>query len=374
MNIMEASPEQRPALLESYLVQLASVVVGLPPAEIDPEATLRDLGLDSLMAMDIKQKIEDDLLLVIPVSDLIRGPSPRQLAEQLARSLLVNAGTSTALASSASVVAANGSDGSTAPATAVDIQTKLWFRRRTLSSKARLRLFCFPYGGGSDFTYRTWGDFVPEEIEVCPVKLPGREDRREERPFETFPPLLDALEQAMEPLLDKPFAFFGTSMGGLIGFELARRLRDARGLSPTCIFIAATPPPHRVASVTETLRAGMDSEASEMGRVDALRRLGLMTDSLLKHFELVEAFLPVMQADFRLMASFAYKEPAPVHCPISVFGGSDDMLIQHDDLKGWIRYTHGEFCSRTLSGDHMFVNSARERLLQAVAQDIARYS
>ncbi|WP_437515472.1 beta-ketoacyl synthase N-terminal-like domain-containing protein [Sorangium sp. So ce1099] len=354
---LDATPiAERPALIESYLLDQVSGVVSLPRAEIDPGASLRELGLDSLMAMELKQRIEKELGLAVPVVDLLRGPSPRELAGQIAGA--------SSLASS---------DGAPPTDTAVDARTKLWFRRRARSSVARLRLFCFPFGGGSDFAYRAWGDALGARVEVCPVKLPGREDRREEPPYESFPPLLDALERAIEPLLDRPFAFFGTSMGGIMGFELARRLEGARGRAPLHLFIAASPPPHGVTLVAESLRHAVDPAASEAARRHALQRLGLMSDSILDHPDLVEALLPVMRADLCLMSSYACAEREPVRCPISVFGGVDDALVRRDALADWSRYSRGELVLRMVPGDHMFVNSAREHVLKAVAQDLARF-
>ena len=37
-----------------------------------------------------------------------------------------------------------------------------------------LRLFCFPYAGGSSLIFHTWASSLPKNIEICPVELPGR--------------------------------------------------------------------------------------------------------------------------------------------------------------------------------------------------------
>src|SRR5438094_5975985 len=99
-------------------------------------------------------------------------------------------------------------------------------RRYTSSSysQARLRLFCFPYAGGGASIFRTWLNAFPSEIEVCPIQLPGRENRLLEPPFTQLPLLVQTLADALRLCLDLPFAFFGHSLGALISFELARRL------------------------------------------------------------------------------------------------------------------------------------------------------
>src|ERR1700687_677986 len=90
-----------------------------------------------------------------------------------------------------------------------------WISRRRPGPKTRLRLFCFPYAGAGALIFRTWPDGLPAEVEGCPVQLPGRGTRVAERPFTQLSPLIEALAQALAPLLDKPFAFFGHSLGSL---------------------------------------------------------------------------------------------------------------------------------------------------------------
>ena len=114
----------------------------------------------------------------------------------------------------------------------------------SLSPQARLRLFCFPYAGGSALMFRTWSNALPADVEVCPVQLPGRSTRLTERPFTELSPLIQVLAQALSPLLDKPFAFFGHSLGALVGFELARQLRRQYGVNPAapvCSPLAGAP-------------------------------------------------------------------------------------------------------------------------------------
>ncbi|MDQ3951623.1 MAG: thioesterase domain-containing protein, partial [Actinomycetota bacterium] len=89
----------------------------------------------------------------------------------------------------------------------------------------RVRLFCFPYAGGSAATYRTWSDVLPPDVEVQAVQLPGREWRLKEEPFRSVFPLVEELAVVLKDRFESPFAFFGHSLGALISFELARELR-----------------------------------------------------------------------------------------------------------------------------------------------------
>ena len=63
---------------------------------------------------------------------------------------------------------------------------------------ARLRLFCFPYAGGGAMIYRTWYQEFPASIDVCPVQLPGREQRLREKPYTRLEPLIEELAAGLE--------------------------------------------------------------------------------------------------------------------------------------------------------------------------------
>ena len=109
---------------------------------------------------------------------------------------------------------------------------------------ARLRLFCLPFAGGGASAYRLWAADLPAWVEVCPIQLPGREDRYGEPAFTSLIGLSRAMSREVTPFLDRPFAFFGHSMGALVGFELARALRHSKAPAPLAMFLAAYPAPH----------------------------------------------------------------------------------------------------------------------------------
>jgi medium-chain acyl-[acyl-carrier-protein] hydrolase len=100
-----------------------------------------------------------------------------------------------------------------------------WFLCQKPERRASLRLFCFPYAGGSASIFRGWAQHLPPTVEVCAIQLPGRGGRLLEPAITRMPRLIQAIAPAFVPYLDIPFAFFGHSMGTLISLELARYLR-----------------------------------------------------------------------------------------------------------------------------------------------------
>src|SRR5678816_3600650 len=114
-----------------------------------------------------------------------------------------------------------------------------WFVFPKPNPQARVRLFCFPYAGGTALTYRTWPEGLSRDIEVCAVQIPGRGIRMRERPFTDLQLLVRVISKVVQPYLDKPFAFFGHSMGALMAFELASVMQQERGIEPLHLFVSA---------------------------------------------------------------------------------------------------------------------------------------
>ncbi|BAY06230.1 thioesterase [Anabaena cylindrica FACHB-243] len=99
-------------------------------------------------------------------------------------------------------------------------------------------IFCFPYAGGSTSTYRQWSEILPSDIEVCPVQLPGRENKSMKFPFTHVTQLVENLLPVLIPYLDLCYAFFGHSMAALISFELARQIQKRHYLEPQHLFVS----------------------------------------------------------------------------------------------------------------------------------------
>ncbi len=83
-DILAAAPEvSRPHVMDAVREHLARVLA-LPPARIPPESRLNHLGLDSIMAIELKSAVEKALRVELPMAALLQGPSLSELAEVLA--------------------------------------------------------------------------------------------------------------------------------------------------------------------------------------------------------------------------------------------------------------------------------------------------
>lgn len=241
----------------------------------------------------------------------------------------------------------------------------LWITTFRPNPQALMRLFCFPYAGGTAAIFRTWADGVPEAVEVCAVTLPGRGTRLKESPFTQMEPLIAALAEGLKPYLDRPFAFFGHSMGALMSFELARYLRrSANGYLPEHLFVSGRWAPEQQHRVLPASDAPGSAFLAEM------RRLNGIPDDVLTQPEVLDLLLPTLRADLAVNESYAYRAESPLTCPISVFGGLQDPMVRRSDLVRWQHQTTASFLVRMLPGDHFFLNTAQSLLLAMLTQEL----
>jgi short-subunit dehydrogenase/acyl carrier protein len=82
-QFMAMAPDNRPAWLESHILTLVGNVLRLDQTQIDPHQPLNALGLDSLMAIEIKNEIENSLAVSLPLVRFLEGPDVTQLAAQV---------------------------------------------------------------------------------------------------------------------------------------------------------------------------------------------------------------------------------------------------------------------------------------------------
>ncbi|MFC7741241.1 thioesterase II family protein [Nocardiopsis composta] len=176
-----------------------------------------------------------------------------------------------------------------------------WLRRFQPRPGARIRLVCLPHAGGGANAYRSWAALLPPGVDLVCVQYPGREDRLAEAPVDDMAAAVGAIARELAPLLDRPYALFGHSMGSAVGYELARRLRDEGRPEPERLFASgrrapADAPPGRV-------HLAADEEI-----IGELVRLGGTEREVLDEPALRTMILACVRSDYRLIERYT---PSP---------------------------------------------------------------
>jgi medium-chain acyl-[acyl-carrier-protein] hydrolase len=242
-----------------------------------------------------------------------------------------------------------------------------WILRTTSNPNSRLRLFCLSHAGAGASIFYHWRSGLPEDIDVCPVQYPGRENRFMEPLFIEIKPLVEAAAEALCRRLDRPFAIFGHSLGALVAFELARIFRDRYSAYPVHLFVSGHQAP-QVDFDREPIHALPHEQF-----IKKLREFNGMPKEVLEHDELMEIMVPVLRADFAMAETYFYEKDAPLDCPITACGGLDDKYVDHEGLNLWAQQTSKTFSLRMFPGDHFYLNHDRDLLLQVISRELAHY-
>lgn len=246
------------------------------------------------------------------------------------------------------------------------MDASLWLPSLGKQLQGSLRLFCFPYAGGGASIFHSWSEWLPSEIEIWPIQLPGREARLKEQAFTQIDALLGSLEEVLLPYLDKPYAFFGHSMGGLISFELARRLRrNAPVHAPLRLIVSGCRAPQLPDPHPSTYHL------PDVDFIARLRHLKGTPEAVLQNDELLHLLLPLLRADFALFETYSYATEQPLSYPISALGGLNDSDVSREEVAAWSKQTSGtQFKQRFFPGDHFYLHYMQADLLRVLAQDL----
>jgi medium-chain acyl-[acyl-carrier-protein] hydrolase len=239
-----------------------------------------------------------------------------------------------------------------------------WLIRHRPRAEAKIRLFCFPYAGGSAAVFRGWSEQLGSSVEVWSIEYPGRGTRRSEKPFNQLSPLVDALLPELRMELTAPFAFFGHSMGSLVALEILERLAMEDGPEAMCFFPSACRPPWCEARRPPTF------DLPDPEFIDEVLALGGTPQDLLVDKSLMELFLPFLRADFRAAQTYSHEMKVKLRCPILVYGGLDDPEVSREDLCRW-----QDVCEtssvRMFPGDHFYLHSATESFMRVLLRDLS---
>ncbi|HWM83310.1 MAG TPA: alpha/beta fold hydrolase [Pseudolabrys sp.] len=241
-----------------------------------------------------------------------------------------------------------------------------WLHRMMAREDVALRLFCFPYAGAAASAFRLWPSGLADGIDVCAIQLPGRANRLQEPPLSSIGAMVDAVVDAMADYLDRPFALFGHSMGGLLAFEVAHALAARGWKAPRHLIVSARRAP-RVPDPSSLLHVLPDAEFV----AEIQRRYGGIPDEILAHADVLALLLPCLRADITALETYRPPQRPPLHCPLTVFGGAEDRFVSPMDIAQWRRETTGTFDMRIFPGGHFYLDAQRTEVLADVSARLA---
>lgn len=263
------------------------------------------------------------------------------------------------------------------------------------AANPRLSLFCFTPAGSGACVYHGWEHHLPEVVEVLPVELPGRNSRMREAPVTSMQQLVESLLPALLPLLEqRPFAFFGHSMGAWVAYALTQELRRRGGPLPLKLYASANRSPLLAGPEHDVDPTVMHLLPPESFWEALAARYG--PNPSLEHAGIRKLLLPMLTADFRVIETWqpgaaasgaaaeavgAAEQPSQeqqgevqLPCPIAALGATEDGRYTRQQLQAWRHCAApGAFEERWFDGGHFYATTdgpGRRQLLQWLAADL----
>lgn len=228
-------------------------------------------------------------------------------------------------------------------------QTASWIRGfHAQADPDAVNLLCLPHAGGSASFYYPLARALAPGIRVLAVQYPGRQDRYREPSIPSVPELAVRITAELPAVVTGPLAIFGHSMGAVIGYEIAARLRRDGKPEPLTLFASGRRAPSRY-------REERVHQYSDDGIRAVLRSLGGAGTGLPDDEELAALLLPAIRSDYQAIEVYRHQPGDHLTCPIVVLTGDADPVTSADEAADWRAHTTAGVSIRTFSGGHFFL-------------------
>ena len=107
----------------------------------------------------------------------------------------------------------------------------------------KVNLILLPFAGGNRYSYRSFEEISPREIQMVTLEYPGRGTRIMEPPCLEMEQLVDDLMTKMAEMTLYPYAFFGHSMGAIVACLLTRKILERQLRPPLRLFLTGASAP-----------------------------------------------------------------------------------------------------------------------------------
>jgi medium-chain acyl-[acyl-carrier-protein] hydrolase len=226
---------------------------------------------------------------------------------------------------------------------------------------------CLHHAGGGAATYAPWLRRIPADVEVCALRLPGRESRWSEPAHRTVSAAVSEILDVVVALATDgvPMALYGHSMGGVLAYEVYAALTHEGAPEPLYLAVGATPSPLRQAKRAPRLPTRRTRE----DLVDVLRGYGGTPAEVFEQRDLLDVVLPVLEADLVLLDTHRPAlPPRPVRCPLLALAGARDPLVAVADVVAWRECAVRGFKHRVVDAGHFFLQSHVDPVLSLLEE------
>lgn len=344
-------------MLESKTLEAFAGLIGISSSKLDKNDPINKISFDSLTANQFRNWIKTNLEVEYSLMKIMQGPSIVQISQNILTEIMKD-------------VDGNASSDSETVHTFIDKSQILadgWFIRKEERPNAKIRLFCFPYLAGGASVFNNWSELLPPDIEVYAVQFPGKEERIHEEATGDLPALIETITEKIIPFIrDKEFAFYGHSSGAMVSVNLIRSLQKIN-LAPRHLIVGGASSPNYAKKSQGGLLKEIKDTPNDKISDDFIARYLRFVDipeEIIADKALMKEIVPSVLGDIKLLKYYLFDMPAEdihIQCPITAILGSEDKIIEVDQIEGWKEHTN-QFNSRSIKdGRHLFLNNEKHR-------------
>ncbi|UII30438.1 SDR family oxidoreductase [Fulvivirga ulvae] len=341
MQTLESVPNADEWLdaLEGHLKKLTASIIKSPEDQLSTTMKFKSLGIDSLMAVQFRNKLEKELNIKLSVTDIWEHPTISEYATFLAEKLFKikkqkegqNIAEPTILAGVA-------------------------------NTEHKMQLVCFHDAGGNANLYADWEEKLAGQIQLITVELPGRGQSSSMEPFTDMKQAIHKISDALMGVMDKPAIFFGHSMGGLIAFEVMRELRRRLAKLPVNLIVSSTP---QLASYD---KQHLDHNADDK---TLMKRFPHLSKEAIPDAELREILIRLLRNDLKLLSTYEYEFAPPLDVNITAIHGKSDSTVSQKQMSLWTNETTLKFKFIEREGDHHYLRSCTDFVTGLINNEVS---
>ena len=235
-------------------------------------------------------------------------------------------------------------------------------------SMNKIKLFCLPYAGGSSMIYKKWENYLDNSIQLIMLELAGRGNRSKE-------PYYDSMQEAVEDIFnivkanidDSEYAIFGHSMGSILAYKLAVKIKDSKIKQPLHLFLSGRYPP----SIKKEERNIYLLQEAEF--IQEAKSMGGIPEKLFRYEALLQKAMETLRADYKILETGGYQPIIKkLNYNISVLSGNEDALSEALDMSIWEKYTEGKCSFYVFEGGHFYLHSNAEGIVNIINKTLIR--
>jgi len=373
------------AALEAVRAEVARVLSLEGPGAVATDRPLKELGLDSMMALELRNALGKRAGKTLPAMLAFDYPTPAAIAGYLIATVLPRPGNindHVPKYNPQKLVVAKLSEAAIelknlfhkeAAATELDEATRISIEQfanvfieqfaklndrteispaclRTVSSP-KVRLFCFPCAGGRAESFQKWNPYLPEGIELHAF------------PYPRSGPAVGDIDLYVKTVIasimrysEMPYAIAGHSLGSIIAWRVTKALAEKGGPLPELLIASGCAAP----SVFKTLFDRFSSPAELIATISGTN---------ISPREIPTDVVEMFAQDVQLVT----KSPAieqSISVPILAVVGEADAVIRPDHLEGWREATSANVDIEIVAGTHhyWFEEASCEQLVASIAR------